>query len=470
MNDRYDEDGGDAAFWGSDDTPTAQIRRIGRDVTSQIRRVVPERPARRDATPTGGVRRHRSGPGAVDPTGGQRRHRDADASGSFVRRNADATPLHLSPYDYDLADDGYAGLAPTETVADHADDARWAAVDAWVTPELDEQPARRRGGAAGASGVGVDPRLLRIGGLVAAVVVLIPVAAALGGGDDETPTVAAAVEAPIVAPQQDSEPTTPETIAITAAVVPIAADSANESDDDLADDATSQGGVSDKPAASQSDSAASASASQAVAVADPEPVCAGQYTVVAGDYWLRLSTDGGGTTDEWLAANDANLQTALFPGDELCIPEGASAPAPPTTTAPPTTQPPTTTAPPTTQPPATTQPPPTTQPPATTAAPTTAAPVTTAAPTTPTTSPAAEPPLGVWDQIAECESGGNWSINTGNGYYGGVQFSLGSWRAVGGTGYPHEHSRAEQILRAEMLLEQQGWGAWPTCSRRLGLR
>ena len=82
----------------------------------------------------------------------------------------------------------------------------------------------------------------------------------------------------------------------------------------------------------------------------------------------------------------------------------------------------------------------------------------------------AEPARGVWDRLAECESGGNWSINTGNGYYGGLQFSLSSWRAVGGSGYPHEHSRAEQINRAERLLDLQGWGAWPTCSRKIGLR
>jgi len=81
-----------------------------------------------------------------------------------------------------------------------------------------------------------------------------------------------------------------------------------------------------------------------------------------------------------------------------------------------------------------------------------------------------EPAEGVWDRVAECESGGDWSINTGNGYYGGLQFSLSSWRAVGGSGSPHEHSRAEQIHRAEILLDEQGWGAWPTCSRQLGLR
>jgi hypothetical protein len=76
----------------------------------------------------------------------------------------------------------------------------------------------------------------------------------------------------------------------------------------------------------------------------------------------------------------------------------------------------------------------------------------------------------IWDDLARCESGGNWSINTGNGYYGGLQFSLASWRYVGGTGYPHQHSRAEQIVRGERLLQRQGWGAWPACSRKLGYR
>ncbi len=82
---------------------------------------------------------------------------------------------------------------------------------------------------------------------------------------------------------------------------------------------------------------------------------------------------------------------------------------------------------------------------------------------------AAVPP-GVWDRLAACEAGGRWSINTGNGYYGGLQFSLGSWRAVGGRGYPHHASREEQIKRGRMLRDRQGWGAWPACSRKLGLR
>jgi hypothetical protein len=76
----------------------------------------------------------------------------------------------------------------------------------------------------------------------------------------------------------------------------------------------------------------------------------------------------------------------------------------------------------------------------------------------------------IWDDLAQCESGGNWSINTGNGFYGGLQFSLQSWRGVGGSGYPHQHSREEQIHRGERLLAKQGWGAWPSCSRQLGYR
>lgn len=76
----------------------------------------------------------------------------------------------------------------------------------------------------------------------------------------------------------------------------------------------------------------------------------------------------------------------------------------------------------------------------------------------------------VWDQIAKCESGGNWSINTGNGYYGGLQFTLGSWKGVGGSGYPNQVSREEQIARAQILQSRQGWGAWPACTARLGLR
>ena len=78
--------------------------------------------------------------------------------------------------------------------------------------------------------------------------------------------------------------------------------------------------------------------------------------------------------------------------------------------------------------------------------------------------------VAIWDALAHCESTSRWDINTGNGFYGGIQFTLSSWRAVGGTGYPHEHSREEQIYRGELLLEIQGWRAWPGCTRKLGLR
>lgn len=76
----------------------------------------------------------------------------------------------------------------------------------------------------------------------------------------------------------------------------------------------------------------------------------------------------------------------------------------------------------------------------------------------------------VWDALAQCESGGNWSINTGNGYYGGLQFSPGTWRAYGGTGLPHQHSRETQIAVATRLRNAQGgYGAWPGCAAKLGL-
>jgi len=78
--------------------------------------------------------------------------------------------------------------------------------------------------------------------------------------------------------------------------------------------------------------------------------------------------------------------------------------------------------------------------------------------------------LAIWEALAECESNGNWALNTGNGYYGGLQFALGSWQAVGGSGYPHKASKTEQIYRAELLLDRQGWGAWPACSTMLGYR
>lgn len=74
-----------------------------------------------------------------------------------------------------------------------------------------------------------------------------------------------------------------------------------------------------------------------------------------------------------------------------------------------------------------------------------------------------------WDRVAACESGGNWHISTGNGYYGGLQFTLGTWHANGGSGNPANASRTEQIRVAENTLRSQGPGAWPVCGPRAGL-
>ncbi len=76
----------------------------------------------------------------------------------------------------------------------------------------------------------------------------------------------------------------------------------------------------------------------------------------------------------------------------------------------------------------------------------------------------------VWDALAQCESGGNWAINTGNGYYGGLQFSLSTWQSYGGAGYPHQQSREYQISIAEKVRAATGgYGSWPHCSQSLGL-
>ena len=74
-----------------------------------------------------------------------------------------------------------------------------------------------------------------------------------------------------------------------------------------------------------------------------------------------------------------------------------------------------------------------------------------------------------FERLAQCESGGNWHINTGNGYYGGIQFNLATWRGLGFSGYPHQHSKSTQIAAGQKLHSQRGWQPWPACSRKLGL-
>ena len=78
-----------------------------------------------------------------------------------------------------------------------------------------------------------------------------------------------------------------------------------------------------------------------------------------------------------------------------------------------------------------------------------------------------------WDQLAQCESGGDWSINTGNGFSGGVQFLKSTWLAMGGGKFAPDAylaSKAEQIIVAERLLQVSGWGAWPGCTAKFGWR
>ena len=85
----------------------------------------------------------------------------------------------------------------------------------------------------------------------------------------------------------------------------------------------------------------------------------------------------------------------------------------------------------------------------------------------------ADPPIGVWDRLAACESTSNWRANTGNGFYGGIQFDYGTWLRHGGGAFAPRAdlaTRAQQIAIGQRTLAAQGWGAWPACSRRLGLR
>jgi len=87
--------------------------------------------------------------------------------------------------------------------------------------------------------------------------------------------------------------------------------------------------------------------------------------------------------------------------------------------------------------------------------------------------PANAAPDSAWDKLAQCESSGKWNINTGNGFSGGLQFTPSTWRGFGGKEFAamaHQASREEQIVVAERVLAKQGWNAWPSCSRKTGVR
>ncbi|HUD44774.1 MAG TPA: transglycosylase family protein [Patescibacteria group bacterium] len=85
---------------------------------------------------------------------------------------------------------------------------------------------------------------------------------------------------------------------------------------------------------------------------------------------------------------------------------------------------------------------------------------------TPTVDPTND---AIWDSIAYCETHDNWGDDTGNGYYGGLQFSQTAWNSVGGSGNPAQASRTEQIARGKLLQNQRGWGPWNVCAKKLGL-
>jgi hypothetical protein len=160
-----------------------------------------------------------------------------------------------------------------------------------------------------------------------------------------------------------------------------------------------------------------------------------------------LSTDGVASSLVVAAVPSTESTTTAPATTETTEKTATSAAAPATTT---TTKPrPSTTT--TTRPPTTT----------TTASPVAAAPV-------PAVSNAA-----VWDALAMCETGGNWAMNTGNGYSGGLQFHASTWAAVGGTRYAPEAwmaTREQQIAAGERVRAAAGWTAWPGCARKHGLR
>ncbi len=90
-------------------------------------------------------------------------------------------------------------------------------------------------------------------------------------------------------------------------------------------------------------------------------------------------------------------------------------------------------------------------------------------PPVPVPAPPASPLGGVWAELRQCESGGNYATDTGNGYYGAYQFSAATWHGLGFTGLPSQAPPAVQDQAAVELQARSGWGQWPACSRRLGL-
>ena len=183
------------------------------------------------------------------------------------------------------------------------------------------------------------------------------------------------------------------------------------------------------------------------------PIALANSIIPDGDDSDVATEEGSNTSLIALRAAQGNRQADSAQLQSLLARRTTTTAPPPTTTT--TAPPPTTTT--------TTAPPPTT---------TTAPPMTTPnVPALPGSGQLGDPNLDAsWDALAQCESTGNWAINTGNGYYGGLQFSLSTWQGIGGTGYPHEHPRETQIAMGKKLWQSSGWGAWPSCTIKLGYR
>jgi hypothetical protein len=342
-------------------------------------------------------------------------------------------------------------------------------VDAWVEPLETASPrasSRRRG-------AGVDPRLLRLGALAAATVLMVPIALALR--DDGAGGELRSAGAP-----SGSESTT------TAAPSLLADAGAGHERRVRRPSAAKQSASTiaraTAPAATDADTNADADADldgEVMAASADEPACAGEYTVAAGDYWVRFAESSGTDLSAWLNANGATAETPLYAGDVLCVPAGAAIPEPPpsTTDAPETTIAPTTTETPATTPPTdapTTTDPPTTEPPPT-APPTTDAPPTTPAPPDPAPPGSVEAIIrSIWPDdiedralvIAQRESSLQPDAYNGWCCYGLFQIYFDANRSfLASLGV----TSAQQLLDARTnatvayaMYLRSGWGPWAT--------
>lgn len=179
----------------------------------------------------------------------------------------------------------------------------------------------------------------------------------------------------------------------------------------------------------------------------------GNYIVIQpGDTLSKIASEHGSTVERIFSANiSIENPNLIFPYEKLRIPLADEQLAPRATPQPAT--------------------------PASAVVPPQEAPVAEAEPAEPAAPAAPAAPVvasgSVWDSIAMCEATGDWSINTGNGFSGGLQFTPSTWSEFGGGEYApmaHQASREQQIDIAEKVLSVQGWGAWPACTSKLGLR